>query len=78
MDANSAYGFAVVFASFDKGYAKIHETLKLRPPNQGRRLKEAAKRERAAAYGSKPNVKYSLTRLSKKFDASGWVKAAAA
>jgi len=78
VDANSAYGFAVVFASFDKGYAKIHETLKLRPPNQGRRLKEAAKRERAAAYGSKPNVNYSLARLSKKFDASGWVKAAAA
>ena len=77
-DVNSSYGISAVFASFDEGYAKIHKTLKLRPPNQGRRLKEAAKRERAAAYGSKPDVNRALARLSKKFDASGWVKRAAA
>jgi len=78
MDVNSRYGFAVVFASFDEARVKVHETLKLRPPNRGRRLREAAKRERAAAYGSKPNVNCALARLSKKFDAKGWVKAAVA
>jgi len=77
-DVNSSYGISAVFASFDEGYAKIHKTLKLRPPNQGRRLKEAAKRERAAAYGSKPNVNYALARLSKKFDSGGWKKRAIA
>jgi len=78
VDVNSSYGIAAIFASFDEGYAKIHETLKLRPPNQTRRLKEAAKRGRAAAHGSKPNVNRALARLTMKFDASGWVKAAAA
>jgi len=78
VDVNSGYGVVAVFASFDEGYAKIHETLKLSPPNQGRRLREAAKRERAAAHSSKPNVNYALARLSMKFDASGWVKAAIA
>jgi len=77
IDVNSRYGFAVVFASFDGERVRVHETLKLRPPNQGRRLKEAAKRGRAAAHGSKPNVNYALARLTEKFDASGWVKAAA-
>jgi len=78
VDVNSAYGIAVVFASFDGQRVCVHETVKLRPPNQGRRLREAAKRERAAAHGSKPNVNYALARLTMKFDASGWVKAAAA
>jgi len=78
VDVNSAYGISVIFAAYDEGYTKIHETLKLRPPNRGRRLREAAKRGRAAAHGSKPNVNYALARLSEKFDASGWVKAAAA
>jgi len=78
VDVNSRYGVVAVFASFDEGYVKIHETLKLRPPNQGRRLREAAKRMRAAAHGSKPNINYALARLSKKFDAQGWVKSAAA
>ncbi len=77
VDVNSAYGIALIFASYEDGYAKIHETLKLRPPNRGRRLKEAAKRERAAAYGSKPNKNRALARLTMKFDAQGWVKAAA-
>ena len=77
VDVNSGYGVAAIFASFDGQRVKVHETLKLSPPNQGRRLKEAAKRERAAAYGSKPNVNYALARLTEKFDASGWVKAAA-
>jgi len=78
VDVNSNYGIAAIFASFDEGYAKIHETLKLRPPNQGRRLREAAKRERAAAYGSKPNVNYALARLTEKFEAKGWVQSAVA
>jgi len=33
VDVNSSYSISAVFASFDEGYAKIHETLKLRPPN---------------------------------------------
>jgi hypothetical protein len=33
---------------------------------------------RAAAEGRKPSVNYALARLSEKFDARGWVKAAAA
>jgi len=78
IDVNSRYGFAAVFASFDGERVRVHETLKLRPPNQSRRLREAAKRERAAAHGNKPNINYALARLSKKFDASGWVKSAAA
>jgi len=78
VDVNSRYGVAVVFAAYDGQRVKVFETPKFRPPNQGRRLREAAKRERAAARGSKPNVNYALARLSKKFDASGWVKATTA
>jgi len=78
VDVNSAYGIAVVIAAYDGERIKVFETLKFRPPNQGRRLREAAKKMRAAVYGSKPNVNYALARLSMKFDASGWVKAAAA
>jgi len=78
VDVNSRYGFAAVFASFDGERVRVHETLKLRPPNQTRRLKEAARRERAAAHGSKPKINRALARLSMKFDASGWVKRAAA
>jgi hypothetical protein len=78
VDLNSAYGVAIVFATYDGQRVCVHETLKFRPPNQGRRLREAAKRKRAAAHGSKPNVNYALARLTEKFDASGWVKAAAA
>ena len=56
----------------------MHETLKLKPPNRGRRLKEAAKQQRAAAHGSKSNVNYALARLTMKFDSRGWVQSAAA
>ena len=78
VDVNSAYGIAAIFASFDGERVCVHETLKLKPPNRGRRLKEAAKRQRAAAYGSKPNVNYALARLTMKFDPRGWVKATVA
>jgi len=78
IDVNSSYGIAAIFASFDEERVKVYETLKLRPPNRGRRLKEAAKRERAAARGSKPNANRALARLSKKFDSEGWVRMAAA
>ena len=78
VDVNSSYGIAAVFASFDGGRVKIFETLKHRPPNQGRRLREAAKRQRAAVHGSKPNVNRAIARLTMKFDSRGWVKAAAA
>jgi hypothetical protein len=54
------------------------ETPKLRPPNRGRRLEAAAKRQAAAAYGHKRGVNLALARLSKRFRAKGWVKAAAA
>jgi len=78
VDVNSAYGMAVVIAAYDGERVKVFETPKFRPLNQGRRLRETAKKMRAAAYGSKPNVNYALARLTEKFDASGWVKAAAA
>jgi len=78
VDINSSYGIAAIFASFDGQRVKVYETLKLRPPNRGRRLREAARRQRAAAHGSKPNVNYALARLSMRFDAKGWVKQAAA
>uniref|UniRef100_A0A7C4BA05 Transposase n=1 Tax=Thermofilum pendens TaxID=2269 RepID=A0A7C4BA05_THEPE len=78
IDINSSYGFAAVFASFNGSRVLVHETMKLRPPNRGRRLREAAKRQQAAAHGSKPNVNYALARLSMRFDARGWVKKAAA
>jgi transposase len=78
VDANSDYGIAAVYAFSDGSETKVLETSKLRPPNRGRRLREAAKRMRAAAEGRKPNVNYALARLSERFDSRGWVKAAAA
>jgi len=78
VDANSDYGIACVLAVSDGVRTKVLETPKLRPPNRGRRLMEAAKRMRAAASGRKPNINYALARLSERFDARGWVKAAAA
>jgi len=78
VDVNSNYGIAAIFASYDEGYAKIHETLKLRPPNRGRRLREAAKRKQAAARGSKPNVNRAIARLTEEFDSEGWKKKAIA
>jgi hypothetical protein len=78
VDANSDYGIACVLAVSDGKETKVLETPKLRPPNRGRRLREAAKRMRAAAYGRKPSVNYALARLSERFDSRGWVKAAAA
>jgi transposase len=78
VDANSDYGIACVYAVSDGSETKVLETPKLKPPNRGRRLMEAAKRMRAAAEGRKPSVNYALARLSKRFDARGWVKAAAA
>jgi hypothetical protein len=78
VDANSDYGIACVLALSDGVRTKVLETPKLRPPNRGGRLMEAARRMRAAAQGRKPNVNYALARLSERFDARGWVKAAAA
>ena len=78
IDVNSSYGIAAIFAAYEDGYTKIYETLKLRPPNRGRRLKEAAKQQRAAAHGSKPNKNRAIARLTMKFNARGWVKSAAA
>jgi len=78
VDANSDYGIACVLAVSDGSATKVLETPKLRPPNRGRRLMEAARRKRAAANGRKPSVNYALARLSERFDARGWVKAAAA
>jgi hypothetical protein len=78
VDANSDYGIAAVYAVSDGSETKVLETPKLRPPNRSGRLMEAAKRMRAAAEGRKPSVNYALARLSERFDARGWVKAAAA
>jgi transposase len=78
VDANSDYGIACVLALSNGTETKVLETPKLRPPNRGRRLMEAARRRRAAAQGRKPNVNYALARLSERFNARGWVKAAAA
>jgi hypothetical protein len=78
VDANSDYGIACVYAVSDGSETKVLETPKLRPPNRTLRLMEAARRMRAAAQGRKPNVNYALARLSERFDARGWVKAAAA
>jgi hypothetical protein len=77
VDANSDYGIVAVYAVSDGSETKVPETPKLRPPNRGRRLMETAKRMRAAAEGRKPSVNYALARLSERFDARGWVKAAA-
>ena len=41
-------------------------------------MRAAAKRETAAAYGSKRRINLALARLSKRFNSRGWVKAAAA
>jgi hypothetical protein len=78
VDANSDYGIVTVYAVSDGAETKVLETPKLKPPNRGRRLMEAAKRMRAAAKGRKPNISYALARLSMRFKAKGWVKAAAA
>jgi transposase len=78
VDANSDYGIACVLALSNGAETKVLETPKLRPPNRSRRLREAAWRKQAAARGRKPNVNYALARLSERFRAKGWVKAAAA
>jgi hypothetical protein len=78
VDANSDYGIVAVYAVSDGSETRVLETPKLKPPNRGRRLREAARRRRAAAEGRKPSVNYALARLSERFDARGWVKAAAA
>jgi hypothetical protein len=78
VDTNSDYGIVAVYAVSDGAETKVLETPKLRPPNRSRRLREAARRKRAAAKGRKPNVNYALARLSERFNARGWVKAAAA
>jgi hypothetical protein len=78
VDANSDYGIACVLALSDGSETKVLETPKLKPPNRSRRLIEAARRMRAAARERKPSVDYALARLSERFRAKGWVKAAAA
>jgi hypothetical protein len=78
VDANSDYGIACVLAVSDGSETRVLETPKLRPPNRGRRLRAAAKRQAAAAYGHKRGVNLALARLSTRFRARGWVKAAAA
>jgi hypothetical protein len=78
VDANSDYGLVAVYAIFDGVKTKILETSKDKPPNRTPRLRAAAKREAAAAYGSKRGVNLALARLSKRFNSRGWVKAAAA
>jgi hypothetical protein len=77
-DANSDYGIACVFALSNGTETKVLETPKLKPPNRSRRLRAAAKRQAAAAYGHKRGINLALARLSKRFRARGWVKAAAA
>jgi len=78
VDANSDYGIVAVYAVSDGVRTKVLETPKLRPPNRSRRLKAAAKRQAAAAYGHKRGINLALARLSTRFRAKGWVKAAAA
>jgi hypothetical protein len=78
VDANSDYGIVAVYAVSDGSETRVLETPKLKPPNRGRRLREAARRMRAAAQGRKPSVNYALARLSERFDSRGWVKSAAA
>jgi len=78
VDANSDYGIACVYAVSDGTETKVLETPKLRPPNRSRRLKAAAKRQAAAAYGHKRGINLALARLSTRFRARGWVKSAAA
>jgi hypothetical protein len=64
VDANSDYGIACIYAVSDGTKTKVLETPKLRPPNRGRRLKAAAKRQAAAAYGHKRGVNHALARRS--------------
>ncbi len=78
VDANSDYGIVAVYAVSDSVRTKVLETPKLRPPNRGRRLKAAAKRQAAATYGHKRGINLALARRSTRFRAKGWVKAAAA
>jgi len=78
VDANSDYGIVAVYAVSDGSETRVLETPKLRPPNRGRRLKAAAKRQAAAAYGHKRGINLALARLSTRLRARGWVKAAAA
>jgi transposase len=78
VDANSDYGFACIYAVSDGSETKILETHKQRPPNRGKRLRAAAKRQAAAAYGHKRGINLALARLSTRFDSRGWVKAAVA
>jgi len=78
VDANSDYGIVAVYAVSDGSETRVLETPKLKPPNRGGRLMEAARRRRAAARGRKPSVNYALARLSERFDARGWVKSATA
>jgi transposase len=78
VDVNSNYGVVTVLALHDGAETRILETPKLKPPNRGRRLKAAARRKAAAAYGSKRGVNLALARLSERFDARGWVKSACA
>ena len=69
----TGYGVAVVISSFDEEYTKIHEAMKLVPPAVRLWLREAAK---SAAASGEPGA--SWARLLEGFDASGWVRAAAA
>jgi hypothetical protein len=78
VDANSDYGIVAVYAVSDGTETRVLETPKLKPPNRGRRLKAAAKRQAAAAYGHKRGINLALARRSTRFRAKGWVKAAAA
>jgi len=78
VDANSDYGIVCVYAVSDGGETRVLETPKLKPPNRSKRLKAAAKRQAAAAYGHKRGLNLALARLSERFRARGWVKAAAA
>jgi hypothetical protein len=78
VDANSDYGIACVLALSNGAETKVLETPKLKPPNRSRRLRAAAKRQTAAAYGHKRGVNLALARLSERFNARGWVKATAA
>jgi hypothetical protein len=78
VDVNSDYGIACIYAVSDGSETKILETHKQRPPNRGKRLRAAAKRQAAAAYGHKRGINLALARLSMRFDSRGWVKAAVA
>jgi hypothetical protein len=78
VDVNTNFGLVAVYALFDGTKTKILETPKLKPPNRTPRLRMTAKRKEAAAYGCKRGVNLALARLSERFKARGWVKAAVA